>query len=182
MLFVRDGQTVALDRVELDRFAYVLKVEWARRRCVDIGLIANLGEHLLRDQNSARWAQALDPRGDVDGVTRGSELVELYITLMDPDADRDLWLLTEGLLKLSSCFDRVHGAWEDAQATVAEKLKDFAASFRDDPFQSFSVPTTGVAGYFLVLPHHSRIAHHIGEHHRGKATTLGASHRMSARP
>jgi hypothetical protein len=84
------------------------------------------------------------------------------------------------LLKLSSCFDRVHGAWEDAQATVAEKLEDFSATFGDDPFQSFPVPTTGIACDFLVLLHHGRIAHHIGEHHRDKATTLGASHRAVA--
>src|SRR5262245_21374822 len=115
----RDYQSLVGDSIYLDRSLYVLQVELSEWRGLDVALILHLIKHLIRDQNGSGHRQGLDARGQIDTVAEYAVLFERNVTGVQSNAERDLRFLLQFELNGDRRLDRIDGAPENAEGTIA---------------------------------------------------------------
>ena len=115
----------------------------AERAVIEIELIPDVLVHGVRDANSARLRQCLEPGGDVDSVTENIVAVDDHVPEIDADPQLEPALRqdrivdrTRGALHLDRAVQRVDDARKICQQAVAGRADDPSAMCRDQRVDS----------------------------------------------
>ena len=140
----------------------------AERAVIEIELVPDVLVDGVRNANSARLRQSLEPGGDIDPVTENIVAVDDHVPEIDADPQLEPALRrdrivdrTHGTLHLDGAVQRIDDARKICQQAVARGANDPSAMRRDQWVDSAAQLTEGTMGASLVLPHQTAETNYI---------------------
>jgi hypothetical protein len=162
-------------RVGANRLGDVLDAMSAERAVIEIELVPDVLVHGVRDANSARLRQCLEPRGDVDPVTENIVAVDDDVAKVDADPQLEPSLKRDRIvdrtrrsLHCEGAVQRVDHAGEIRQQAVTCGADDPSAMRRDLRVDSASKVSKRPMRARLILAHQTAKTDHICMQDGGK--------------
>ena len=145
---------------------------------LDSDLAANVVIGGRRDADAPGFGDALEPRCDIDAVTKDIIAFDEDITKVDPNPEQHTPVLRYALIAFGHhrlhgyrAFDRIDHRGKLNQHTVAGGLDDTPTVFRYQRIGYSAVFAQDAGGADLVEPHQSRITGHVGGQYRRQSAS-----------
>jgi len=106
---------------------------------LNAGLVADVVENSLRNANSARRSQFVNPRRDINAVTQHSVVGEHYVANVNPDPDPQFTVAGERGLDFTCATNRIESAVEARKGTVADLADLPSVETRQDAAQQLAM-------------------------------------------
>ena len=142
----------------------------AERLELDAKLVPGVVIRRTRDDDAVRFADALQPGGDIDAIAVDVVAIDDDVAEIDADPERDPRVLGEGLtldgdrtLDLHGAGHGIDHAGELDQRAVAHELHDAAVMVRDHRIDHIAAQRLEPGqGARLVEAHEAAVPHHVG--------------------
>src|SRR6516162_11876369 len=130
--------------------------------------------------NPTRLRKSLQPSRDIDGIAE--KVVALNDDVADVDSNAEPHLLTGrsirilfgyGLLHSDGTLQSIHATGEIGDEAVARRGEDPTAMRGDQGIDDGPVSVEGAKRAYLILPHETAVAFHIGGEDRGQLSFDG---------